>query len=257
MNATIDDVKTYWNNRPCNIRHSQAELGTKQYFDEVEERKYFVEPHIPEFAEFDKWDGKKVLEIGCGLGTDAVNFARSGADYTGIELSSESLDIAKQRFNIFGLEGRFYCLDAEDLLSKFKGEQFDLIYSFGVIHHTVNPDEIVSQVKHLMHKESEFRLMMYAKDSWKAAMIDAGLDQPEAQSGCPIAFTYSDEELASLLKDYEILEMKKDHIFPYVIEDYIKYIYTPQPWFEKMPEQMFRSLEKSFGWHKLVKCKLL
>ena len=65
----ISRVKEYWDQRPCNIRHSPAPIGSRQYFDEVEARKYFVEPHIPAFAQFDRWRGKKVLEIGCGIGT--------------------------------------------------------------------------------------------------------------------------------------------------------------------------------------------
>ena len=255
-NATIDDVKNYWNTRPCNIRHSKSEIGTRQYFDEVEHRKYFVEPHIPGFADFKKWKGKKVLEVGCGLGTDAVNFAREGADYTGVELSIESMKLAQQRFELFGLKGRFINVNAEDLLSQLQGEKFDLIYSFGVIHHTVNPSKVITDIKQLMTDSSEFKLMMYAKDSWKSAMIDAGYDQPEAQSGCPIAFTYSDEELTELLADFEILEMRKDHIFPYVIDQYIKHEYDFQPWFKAMPQDMFRALEEAFGWHKLVTCKL-
>ena len=64
----IDEVRNYWNARPCNIRHSPAPTGTREYFDQVESRKYKVEPHIPDFAEFDKWKGKSVLEIGCGGG---------------------------------------------------------------------------------------------------------------------------------------------------------------------------------------------
>jgi hypothetical protein len=52
--VSIQDVRDYWNNRPCNIRHSTAEIGTQEYFDQVEARKYFVEPHIPGFAEFEK-----------------------------------------------------------------------------------------------------------------------------------------------------------------------------------------------------------
>jgi len=58
----ISSVRDYWNERPCNIKHSQSEIGTRIYFDEVEKRKYFVEPHIPDFADFKKWKGKKVLE---------------------------------------------------------------------------------------------------------------------------------------------------------------------------------------------------
>src|SRR3954454_1569512 len=104
---TIADVRNYWDSRPCNIRHSQKPIGTRGYFDEVEARKYFVEPHIPGFAQFERWHGKRVLEIGCGLGTDAVNFVRAGADYTGVELSEVSLALARRRFEIFGLPGRF------------------------------------------------------------------------------------------------------------------------------------------------------
>ena len=95
MTATIDDVKKFWNDRPCNVRHSKKETGTKSYFDEVEKKKFFVEPHIKSFSHFNEWNGKKVLEIGCGMATAGINFARYGADYTGVELSKESLELAK------------------------------------------------------------------------------------------------------------------------------------------------------------------
>src|ERR1700760_4018684 len=97
QNKRIEQVHDYWNARPCNIRHSTKPVGTKEYFDEVEWRKYFVEPHIPGFAQFSRWKGKKVLEIGCGIGTDTSNFAKAGATVTAVDLSDASLDLAKQR----------------------------------------------------------------------------------------------------------------------------------------------------------------
>lgn len=253
---TIFKVGEFWDTRPCNIRHSLSEVGTEQYFNEVEWRKYFVEPHIPAFAEFDRWKGGKVLEIGCGIGTDAVNFARAGADYTGIELSERSLNLTKKRFQIFGLKGRFYRCNAEELLTTVPVEKYDLIYSFGVIHHTPHPQTVIDSVKNYMEPDSEFRLMMYAKDSWKNIMIDAGFDQPEAQFGCPIAFTYTQEELRQMLSDFEVIDICQEHIFPYVVEKYVQYEYEIQPWFKAMPENMFRALEKALGWHTLIKCRL-
>ena len=99
----IRDVKQFWNNRPCNVRHSDLPVGTREYFDEVESKKFRAEPHIPAFCEFDRWQGQRVLEIGAGIGTMAINFARAGADYTGVELSDVSLDLTRRRFEVYGL----------------------------------------------------------------------------------------------------------------------------------------------------------
>ncbi len=254
--ASLDSVRDYWNRRPCNVRHGTAPVGTKEYFDQVEARKYMVEPHIPGFSEFERWKGKKVLEIGCGLGTAAVSFARAGADYTAVELSEESLKLARQRFEVFGLQGRFYSGNAEELSSVVPVERYDLVYSFGVIHHAPHPEKIVAEVKKYLGPESEFRLMLYAKNSWKNILIEAGFDQPEAQSGCPIAFTYTHDEVRALLRDYEIIDLRQDHIFPYVVEKYVRYEYELQPWFKAMPPEMFRALEQALGWHTLITAKL-
>src|ERR1041385_4969391 len=91
----IERVREYWDSRPCNIRHTPLPVGTREYFDQVEARKYFVEPHIPRFAQFERWRGKKVLEIGCGLGTDTVSFARAGAQVPAVDLTENSLEVAR------------------------------------------------------------------------------------------------------------------------------------------------------------------
>ena len=251
---SLKEVQDFWNARPCNLRHSNAPIGTKQYFDEVEERKYFVEPHIPAFADFPKWAGKRVLEIGCGMGTDATNFARNGAIYTGVELSSESLNLAKQRFEVFGLSGRFIEGNAEEIDQLLKGETFDLIYSFGVLHHTPSLENALKGIHSLMHSNSVFKMMVYAENSWKSAMIAAGLDQPEAQFGCPIANTYTDLEITEKLNEsgFSLVSIEQDHIFPYVVDEYKKYNYARESWFQAMPREVFKALEKNLGWHLLI-----
>jgi 2-polyprenyl-3-methyl-5-hydroxy-6-metoxy-1,4-benzoquinol methylase len=255
---TIENVHSYWDRRPCNIRHTRRAVGSREFFDEVEARKYFVEPHIRAFADFARWRGKRVLEIGCGIGTDAANFARSGADYTAIELSGSSLELAMKRFEVFGLNGRFLQGNAEALDRLVGTGPFNLIYSFGVIHHTPNPRAVIEAARRVIAPDGELRIMLYASQSWKAAMIEAGFDQPEAQSGCPIAFTYTPDEARALLAgQFEATEIRQDHIFPYVVEKYLKYEYEPQPWFKAMPEDMFKALEKRMGWHLLITARPL
>lgn len=221
----------------------------------MEKRKYFVEPHIPKFADFQQWHGKQVLEIGCGIGTDAVNFVRAGAHYTGTDLSAESLAIARKRFQVLGLTGDLIQGNAECLGEMLPDQpEFDLIYSFGVIHHTPEPLAVLKSARKMAHENSQLRIMLYASNSWKAAMIRAGLDQPEAQSGCPIARTYTHEEASELLRSagFEVLEVWQDHIFPFRIEDYREFRYVREPWFDAMEPSMFEALEAYLGWHLLI-----
>ena len=255
---TIEEVTNYWNARPCNIRHSNKPIGTKEYFDEVEQRKYFVEPHIPGFAEFPKWKGKRVLEVGCGIGTAAVGFAREGAIYTGVDISSESLILARKRFDCYGLKGTFIELNGENLSRCLTEEmgKFDFVFSFGVIHHTPNPRKVIEEIRKVINPDGLFRLMLYAKNSWKNIMIEGGLDQPEAQTGCPIALTYTKEMVVELLDgQFEVQDLSQTHIFPYVIEKYVKYEYELQPWFKPMSLQMREALESNLGWHLLISAK--
>jgi SAM-dependent methyltransferase len=256
MTATIEDVKKFWNDRPCNVKHSSKEIGTKEYFNEVTKKKFFVENHILNFTKFPQWEGKKVLEIGCGLATAGINFASFGADYTGVELSESSLELARKRFEVYNKTAEFYSGDAEELSSFVPVETYDLIYSFGVIHHSPHPEKIIFEIKKYMNENSVLKIMLYAKDSWKNYMIESGLDQPEAQYGCPIAKTYTKQDVVELLEGYEVLSIEQDHIFPYQIEPYKKGEYIKQPWFESMPDKMFRTLEKNLGWHLLITAKL-
>jgi 2-polyprenyl-3-methyl-5-hydroxy-6-metoxy-1,4-benzoquinol methylase len=262
----IASVKDYWDRRPCNIRHSPRPVGTKEYFDEVEARKYFVEPHIPGFAEFERWRGKRVLEIGCGIGTDTINFARQGARVTAVDLSEKSIEVARSRTSVYGLQGhvQFFSGNAEELSRFVPAEPYDLIYSFGVIHHTPNPDRVLEQMRQYSRPGTTVKIMVYHRRSWKAAWIvlTEGKGQfwklsklvaqnSEAQTGCPITYTYTRRQGRKLVEEYgfRVRDIFVDHIFPYRIPEYVEYRYVKEPYFGWMPVTFFQGLEKRCGWH--------
>jgi len=264
--VTVDEVQRYWDQRPCNIRHSPKPVGSREYFDEVEARKYFIEPHIPRFAEFERWRGKQVLEIGCGLGTDTINFARHGAEVTAIDLSAQSLELARKRAEVFGLSDRirFYHGSAEELASVVPPQHYDLIYTFGVIHHTPHPERVVEQMRAYARPGTTIKIMVYNKLSWKVFWILMGYGRgqfwrlnelvaknSEAQTGCPVTYTYTRREGRALIEHsgFRLTEAFVDHIFPYSIPQYVKYEYVKAwPW-SWMPTETFRWMERHFGWH--------
>jgi 2-polyprenyl-3-methyl-5-hydroxy-6-metoxy-1,4-benzoquinol methylase len=266
---SIADVQRYWDARPCNVRHSPKPVGSKEYFDEVEARKYLVEPHIPAFAEFDRWSGKRVLEVGCGIGTDSINFARAGAKLTAVELSSESLRIAEQRADVMGVTDRvrFVQANAEELTSALDDEPYDLIYSFGVIHHTPRPEQALAEMRALAAPRGTLKLMIYHRRSWKVFWIVAAqghgrfwktdelvAEYSEAQTGCPVTFAYTRGEAQALVENsgFRVQDLHVDHVFPYRVRDYVEYRYVKEPYFRWMPEPLFRAFERRFGWHLLV-----
>jgi 2-polyprenyl-3-methyl-5-hydroxy-6-metoxy-1,4-benzoquinol methylase len=265
-NVSVEEVREYWNRQPCNIRHSPKPLGSREYFDEVEARKYFVEPHIPGFAQFERWRGKKVLEIGCGIGTDTINFARHGAQVTAVELSDESLNMARRRAEVFDLTGpiRFQQGNGEELTTVVPPEPYDLVYSFGVIHHSPRPDRMLEQAVHYLRPGSTLKVMVYNRHSWKVLwmVLKYGrgdfrktkrliAERSEAQVGSPVTYAYTRRELTDMLAAHglRVTEMFVDHIFPWSIEDYVEYRYVKRWYWRLLPQPLFRRLERVLGWH--------
>jgi len=266
---SIADVQRYWDARPCNIRHSQKPVGSREYFDEVEARKYFVEPHIPPFADFERWQDKRVLEVGCGIGTDSISFARAGAQLTAVDLSSESLRIASQRAKVMGVADRieFVQANAEELTATLGDAEYDLVYSFGVVHHTPHPEHALAEIRKLLAPGGTLKLMVYHRRSWKVFSIIAGAGRgrfwkadeliarySEAQTGCPVTFAYTRRAGKELVEHagFQVEEVSVDHVFPYRIRDYVEYRYVREPYFRWMPEPLFRAFERRCGWHLLI-----
>lgn len=266
---SIAEVQSYWDARPCNIRHSAKPVGTKEYFDEVEAKKYFVEPHIPEFADFTAWQNRKVLEIGCGIGTATVGFARAGATVCAVDLSKNSVQITQQRAVIYGTEDKITCYqgDAEKLDQVIPPDQYDLIYSFGVIHHSPHPEKILQQAARFLKPGGTLKVMVYHQRSWKVLWIllsigkgrfwrlpELRAQHSEAQTGCPITYAYTKKQARELVEHagFHVTSITIDHIFPYRIPDYVQHRYIKEWYFRWIPAPVFRALEKKLGWHMCI-----
>lgn len=288
MSTNMDEIRNWWDKHPCNILHSKAHIKTEEYSREVTAKKYKVEPHIIGFAEFDAWRGKEVLDAGCGIGTMALDFARFGAHVTAVDLSPISVRVAARRMlaeHIPGNRLRFLCDDLEHLSESpiINDRKYDLIFSFGVIHHTANPGKALRELWKLAHKATvvpaknmpgwqyveptELRIMLYHKWSTKAIwlMLTGGWPfksarkcierQSEANKNCPVAHTYSKRQAKKLLREngWEPISIKVDHIFPYQILPYKRGEYKRKWYWRYLPRFVFRLLEKTFGWHLLIK----
>lgn len=270
--ATVDQVRDYWNRRPCNLRHSPEPVGTRAYFDQVRQRKYLVEPHIPRFAEFERWQGKRVLEIGCGIGTDTMSFAAAGARVTAVDLSEKSLELARKRAEVYGYHNRveFFHANAEELSATVPVHAYDLVYSFGVIHHTPHPEKVLRQIRQYVRPGSELRIMLYHRHATKVLniLLQEGRGQfwklneliarhSEAQTGCPVTYSYTRREARKLLESegYHVQDVSVDHIFPYRVPDYVQYRYVMAWYYRVLPAPVFRALERTFGWHLCLKAQ--
>lgn len=164
-NYTLKDrVRAFWQANPCGTKFTDAEEGSRLFFERVEEHRYRTEWHIPAAADFAGSRGKRVLEIGCGLGTDGAQFAKAGAIYTGVDLTDAAVGLARRRFELDGLPGEFRVADAENL--DFAGETFDIVYSHGVLHHTPDTARAIGEAHRVLRPGGRAVVMLYHRDSY-------------------------------------------------------------------------------------------
>ena len=142
------DPVDFWTENQPGFRFSALEPGTREFFDEVASHRYSLEPAIKEMVRFDDWRGREVLEAGCGIGTDAVEFARAGARYTGLDFSPTALDLARRRFALEGLEARL--VEGSVTALPFPERSFDLVYSNGVLHHVEDTHRAIREVHRVL-----------------------------------------------------------------------------------------------------------
>jgi SAM-dependent methyltransferase len=164
-NAELKDrVRDFWQAHPCGTKFADAQPGSRAFYELVEQHRYEKEWHIPDAAGFNQAKNLRVLEVGCGLGTDGAQFAKAGADYTGIDLTEAAVDLARRRFELFNLRGTFRVADAEKL--DFPDNSFDLVYSHGVLHHTPDTAGAIREIHRVLRPGGRALVMLYHRDSY-------------------------------------------------------------------------------------------
>jgi glycosyltransferase involved in cell wall biosynthesis len=156
-------IAEFWSQQQPGFRFSSSPIGTPEFFADVEQHRYWLEPHISEIVRFGRWADKDVLDAGCGISTDGLRFARAGARYTGLDLSPVAVELASRRFELEGLEGRFVQGSIVDL--PFDDESFDLVYSHGVVHHVPQTRRAVAEFHRVLRPGGTALVMVYHRGS--------------------------------------------------------------------------------------------
>ncbi len=162
-------VKEFWNASSCGEDLYLQGSTEKDAYNNQSSMRYYLEPYIPEFANFKNTIGKDILEIGVGLGSDHQKFAENGAILTGIDLTDRAIQYTKKRFQIYNLNSNLLVDDAENL--SFNNDSFDMVYSWGVIHHSPDTSKAISEIFRVLRKDGEARIMIYSKYSIVGYML--------------------------------------------------------------------------------------
>ena len=156
-------VQRFWDDTPCGTGNIAYSVGTLEYFEEIAAKRNQLEPFIVDYAQFPRWTDKKVLEVGCGAGSDLLRFAQAGAKTTGIDLSPSSASLANSRLRLYICQGDTLVTDTENL--PFKSNTFDLVYSWGVLHHTPDTERAIKEVYRVTKPGGEVCIMLYHRHS--------------------------------------------------------------------------------------------
>jgi ubiquinone/menaquinone biosynthesis C-methylase UbiE len=262
----LDDFKQrardQWDANPCGAHVAGGlPFGTREYFDAIEQHRYKEDsPWIKEAIGFDRYAGKRVLEIGFGTGTDLLQFARGGAIVTGIDLTPRSIEIARRRFEVYGLDGAFAIGDAENI--SFPDAHFDVVYSFGVLHHTPDTQRAVSEVHRVLKPGGVAIVMLYHRASlyyWGSIILKHGLLNGELlkvglqelmsrhveyseTEGRPLVKAYTRPEARRLFSSFRGCAIRVNQLTRHDL----------RPIGRLLPEALFQWLARNFGWNLLI-----
>jgi len=157
-------AREQWTKNPIGAESTKYPEGTKEFFDEIVKNRYEVyAPWMKDTFKFEQYRGKKVLEVGVGVGTDHLELAKAGAILTGIDITSKSIELTKKNLELHGYNSNLLVADAEDL--PFENNSFDIVYSFGVLHHVPNTQKAIDEIYRVLKPKGKAVISLYHKNS--------------------------------------------------------------------------------------------
>jgi SAM-dependent methyltransferase len=164
-----DAVRAFWQDAACGESYAAGETLQQALARHATVRSR-LEPYIPAFADFQSARGRDVLEIGIGMGADHVEFARHQPhSLVGLDLTERAIGYTRARLRFAGLLSELQCGDAEHL--PYPDESFDIVYSWGVLHHSPRCDVAVEEVRRVLRPGATAKVMIYHRRSFVGAML--------------------------------------------------------------------------------------
>ena len=256
-------AREQWGQDPCGAEYvREHELGTREFFDEVERYRYAeYAPWMRQVMEFDRFVGARLLEIGCGMGTDLLQFARGGARCVGIDLTPRSVEITRHRFRLYDAAGAFMISDGEHL--PFPDESFDAVYSNGVLHHTPDTAGAIREVHRVLRPGGVAKVMLYHRNSlnyWLEIVLRRGVLGAEflrgrsAEDIMSRVIEFSDHDARPLVKVYSRNEARELFSLFKDVKVEVEQLTRAELRFLSplVSDSMFERLAKRIGWNVII-----
>jgi SAM-dependent methyltransferase len=245
-----ESIRGYWNKRIHDLEIARHPVGTKKFFKELEAYRFDKLDYLPRVVDFTGYRGRKLLEVGCGVGLDLARFARGGANVTGIDLAAVSIDLARQNFAFQRAKGNLQVMDGEHL--QFDDDSFDVVYAHGVLQYTANIEKMIAEIRRVLKPGGEAILMVYNRYSWlnfMSKLFGVKLEHEDA----PVLNRFSIREFRNMLSGFSRVEIIPERFpVPTRLHHGLKaavYNGVFVASFNMLPKRLIRPL----GWHLMAK----
>jgi SAM-dependent methyltransferase len=247
-----DRVRDYWNHHIHDLEITKHPVGSPGFFADLDRYHFEKLHHLPRLIDFDGHRGERVLEVGCGAGTDLIRFARGGASVTGVDLSSSAIALARQNFAQQGLTADLREADGERL--PFADASFDFVYAHGVVQYTADDRGLVAECRRVLKAGGEAVFQVYNRVSWLNALSKL-MKVPLEHEDAPVLRKYSAREFRDLLEGFRDVRIVEER-FPVKSRLHGGWKGTLfNTFFVGTFNALPRSLVRRFGWHLLAFCR--